>query len=75
MLCIWHLWVLNVLAIAEMIAPEVNKELLAELELMGFSVERSTRALHFSGSTAVNCLWTQGRGHVFILEVTLLNRK
>ena len=43
------------LAIAEMIAPEVNKELLAELEFMGFSVARSTRALHFSGSTAVNC--------------------
>jgi hypothetical protein len=42
-------------AIAEMITPEVNKELLAELEFMGFSVARSTRALHFSGSTAVNC--------------------
>ncbi|XP_024359137.1 uncharacterized protein [Physcomitrium patens] len=42
----------------EMVVPEVNKEALAELEAMGFPTARSTRALHFTGSsnveTAVN---------------------
>ncbi|KAG0570925.1 hypothetical protein KC19_6G197900 [Ceratodon purpureus] len=43
---------------AEMVVPEVNKEALAELEMMGFPAARATRALHFTGSsnveTAVN---------------------
>lgn len=34
----------------EMVVPEVNKELLAELEAMGFPSARATRALHFSGN-------------------------
>lgn len=34
---------------AEMVAPEVNKEMLADLEAMGFTTARATRALHFSG--------------------------
>ncbi|XP_047951531.1 UBX domain-containing protein 1 [Salvia hispanica] len=34
----------------EMVVPEVNPELLFELEEMGFPKERSTRALHFSGN-------------------------
>ncbi|KAL2612957.1 hypothetical protein R1flu_024649 [Riccia fluitans] len=34
----------------EMVVPEVNKELLAELEGMGFSTARATRSLHFSGA-------------------------
>ncbi|KAG6423002.1 hypothetical protein SASPL_113385 [Salvia splendens] len=34
----------------EMVVPEVNPQLLAELEEMGFPKERSTRALHFSGN-------------------------
>jgi len=34
----------------EMVVPEVNKELLAELEAMGFPTARATRALHFSGN-------------------------
>ncbi|CAM6106010.1 unnamed protein product [Calypogeia fissa] len=34
----------------EMVVPEVNKTLLAELEGMGFSTARGTRALHFSGA-------------------------
>lgn len=37
--------------IAEMVVPEVDKELLAELESMGFSAARATRALYFTGST------------------------
>jgi hypothetical protein len=32
-----------------MVQPEVNKELLAELESMGFAAPRATRALHFTG--------------------------
>jgi hypothetical protein len=32
-----------------MVAPEVNKEMLADLQSMGFSMGRATRALHFSG--------------------------
>jgi uncharacterized UBP type Zn finger protein len=32
-----------------MVAPEVNKEMLADLEAMGFTTARATRALHFSG--------------------------
>lgn len=32
-----------------MIVPEVNKNLLEELEGMGFPAGRATRALHYSG--------------------------
>lgn len=32
-----------------MVVPEVDKKLLEELESMGFSTARATRALHFSG--------------------------
>jgi len=32
-----------------MVVPEVNKEMLTDLEGMGFSTARATRALHFSG--------------------------
>ncbi|XP_047081549.1 caldesmon isoform X1 [Lolium rigidum] len=38
---------------AEMVAPEVNKEMLADLESMGFSTGRATRALHFSGNSTI----------------------
>lgn len=34
----------------EMVVPDVNKELLAELEAMGFPTARATRALHFTGN-------------------------
>ncbi|OAE21817.1 hypothetical protein AXG93_2550s1560 [Marchantia polymorpha subsp. ruderalis] len=34
----------------DLVVPEVNKELLAELEGMGFSTARATRSLHFSGA-------------------------
>uniref|UniRef100_A0ACD5TBT7 Uncharacterized protein n=1 Tax=Avena sativa TaxID=4498 RepID=A0ACD5TBT7_AVESA len=37
----------------EMVAPEVNKEMLADLESMGFSTGRATRALHFSGNSTI----------------------
>jgi len=37
------------MVVAEMVVPEVNKEMLTDLEGMGFSTARSTRALHFSG--------------------------
>ncbi|XP_024317884.1 UBX domain-containing protein 1 isoform X2 [Brachypodium distachyon] len=37
----------------EMVAPEVNKEMLADLEAMGFSTARATRALHFSGNSTI----------------------
>lgn len=33
-----------------MVVPEVDKNLLEELESMGFSTARATRALHFSGT-------------------------
>jgi hypothetical protein len=36
-----------------MVAPEVNKEMLADLESMGFSTGRATRALHFSGTYSI----------------------
>ncbi|XP_034689971.1 UBX domain-containing protein 1-like isoform X2 [Vitis riparia] len=36
-----------------MAVPEVNKELLGELEAMGFPVARATRALHFSGNDSL----------------------
>ncbi|KAL6571229.1 hypothetical protein OROHE_002872 [Orobanche hederae] len=37
----------------EMVVPEVNQQLLAELEDMGFSKERAIRALHFSGNVSL----------------------
>ncbi|KAJ8774226.1 hypothetical protein K2173_009657 [Erythroxylum novogranatense] len=37
----------------EMVAPEVDKKLLEELEAMGFSTERATRALHYSGNVSL----------------------
>lgn len=33
----------------EMVVPEVNQQLLSELEEMGFPKERAIRALHYSG--------------------------
>lgn len=36
----------------EMVVPDVDSKLLEELESMGFSKERATRALHFSGEWA-----------------------
>lgn len=37
------------MVVSEMVVPEVNKEMLTDLEGMGFSAARATRALHFSG--------------------------
>ncbi|KAG8375992.1 hypothetical protein BUALT_Bualt09G0016700 [Buddleja alternifolia] len=37
----------------EMVVPEVNQQLFAELEEMGFSKERAIRALHFSGNVSL----------------------
>ncbi|XP_076887011.1 uncharacterized protein LOC143537021 [Bidens hawaiensis] len=37
----------------EMVVPDVDSKLLEELEGMGFSKERSTRALHFSGNSSL----------------------
>ncbi|KAM5569538.1 hypothetical protein ABKV19_016849 [Rosa sericea] len=37
----------------EMVVPEVDKNLLQELEGMGFSKERATRALHYSGNASL----------------------
>ncbi|KAK3158007.1 hypothetical protein QOZ80_2AG0131630 [Eleusine coracana subsp. coracana] len=37
----------------EMVVPEVNKEMLVDLEGMGFSTARATRALHFSGNSTI----------------------
>ncbi|XP_044479336.1 chromatin assembly factor 1 subunit A-B-like [Mangifera indica] len=37
----------------EMIVPEVNKNLLEELEGMGFPAGRATRALHYSGNASL----------------------
>ncbi|KAL9327406.1 hypothetical protein ACSQ67_008051 [Phaseolus vulgaris] len=38
---------------AEMVVPEVDKKLLEELESMGFSTTRATRALHYSGNAGL----------------------
>ncbi|KAK7318946.1 hypothetical protein RJT34_03655 [Clitoria ternatea] len=37
----------------EMVVPEVDKKLLEELESMGFSTARATRALHYSGNASL----------------------
>lgn len=37
----------------EMIVPDVDKNILEELEAMGFPKARATRALHYSGKTLV----------------------
>ncbi|CAM8914856.1 unnamed protein product [Rhodiola kirilowii] len=37
----------------DMVVPEVDKKLLEELEAMGFSTARATRALHYSGSSSL----------------------
>lgn len=37
----------------EMIVPEVSPQLLSELEEMGFTKERATRALHYSGNVSL----------------------
>ncbi|XP_074306928.1 uncharacterized protein LOC141642134 [Silene latifolia] len=37
----------------EMVVPEVDKKLVEELEGMGFSTARSTRALHYSGNASL----------------------
>jgi len=39
----------------ETVVPEVNKEVLTDLEGMGFSTARATRALHFSGNSTIEC--------------------
>lgn len=38
-----------------MVVPEVNQQLFAELEEMGFPKERATRALHYSGILSLKC--------------------
>ncbi|KAB2623134.1 UBX domain-containing protein 4 [Pyrus ussuriensis x Pyrus communis] len=40
-------------AAEEMVVPEVDKKLLEELEGMGFSTARATRALHYSGNASL----------------------
>ncbi|KAG9441299.1 hypothetical protein H6P81_017153 [Aristolochia fimbriata] len=40
-------------AAQEMAAPEVDKKLLEELESMGFSTAKATRALHYSGNSSL----------------------
>jgi UBX domain-containing protein 1/4 len=42
------------LVLAEMVVPEVNKVMLVDLEAMGFTTARATRALHFSGMFTVS---------------------
>lgn len=37
----------------EMVVPEVDKNLLTELEAMGFHTARATRALHYSGNASI----------------------
>ncbi|XP_054806508.1 uncharacterized protein LOC129309135 isoform X1 [Prosopis cineraria] len=38
---------------SEMVVPEVDKKLLEELELMGFSTARAIRSLHYSGNASL----------------------
>ncbi|KAM7273545.1 hypothetical protein ACFE04_028209 [Oxalis oulophora] len=37
----------------ELVAPEDDKTMLEELQVMGFPIERATRALHYSGNVSV----------------------
>ncbi|CAA2937319.1 UBX domain-containing 1 [Olea europaea subsp. europaea] len=37
----------------ELVVPEVDQQLLVQLEEMGFSKERATRALHYSGNVSI----------------------
>ncbi|XP_078156362.1 ubiquitin-associated (UBA)/TS-N domain-containing protein [Carex rostrata] len=37
----------------EMVIPEVNKDMVSELEAMGFPTARATRALHYSGNSTI----------------------
>ncbi|XP_058731702.1 uncharacterized protein LOC131603421 [Vicia villosa] len=47
----------------EMVVPEVDKTLLEELESMGFSTARATRALHFSGNASLEAAVTWIESH------------
>ncbi|XP_004504346.1 uncharacterized protein [Cicer arietinum] len=47
----------------EMVVPEVDKNLLEELESMGFSTARATRALHFSGNASLEAAVTWIENH------------
>ncbi|CAL5214096.1 unnamed protein product [Lathyrus oleraceus] len=47
----------------EMVVPEVDKTLLEELESMGFSTARATRALHFSGNASLEAAVTWIENH------------
>ncbi|CAL0329674.1 unnamed protein product [Lupinus luteus] len=42
----------------EMVVPEVDKKVLEELESMGFSTARATRALHYSGNSGLEAAVT-----------------
>ncbi|OIW19196.1 hypothetical protein TanjilG_04939 [Lupinus angustifolius] len=42
----------------EMVVPEVDKKILEELESMGFSAARATRALHYSGNAGLEAAVT-----------------
>ena len=48
--------VFSCVSLLEMVVPDVDATLLEELESMGFSKERSTRALHFSGEWSESLL-------------------
>ncbi|XP_042473650.1 chromatin assembly factor 1 subunit A-B-like isoform X1 [Zingiber officinale] len=47
----------------DMIVPEVDKNLLEQLESMGFPTARATRALHFSGNSSIEAAINWVAGH------------
>lgn len=51
-------------SLLEMVIPEVNKDMLSELEAMGFPTARATRALHYSGKSVA---------HVFLKDIAVMH--
>lgn len=49
-----------------MVIPEVNKDMVSELEAMGFPTARATRALHFSGKSVAHVFLKRYNGHASI---------
>lgn len=56
-----------------MVVPEVDKNLLEELESMGFSTARATRALHFSGTFAHTSIFLNILVWLYSLWVCILD--
>ena len=62
-----------------MVVPEVNKNILEELEAMGFPTAQATRALFYSGELFVKSerksllFWVQTLGMLFLHHLSIVN--